>query len=64
MAINLHSIFHRNYHLGLLEMAFQDTNISKFSGGAFPQTPLSNTNLARFLGWTVCLMPEFASERL
>ena len=36
MAINLPSISHRNYRLGLLEMVFRDTKISKFSSGTMP----------------------------
>ena len=61
MKINLPSIFHRNYRLGSLEMVFQDIKISKFSGGACPRPPLSNTYLARSFDWTVCFMPESAS---
>ena len=61
MTIILPGIFHRNYRLGLLEMVFQDIKISKFLGGAYPRPPLSNTDLARPLDWTVCLMPELAS---
>ena len=49
MTINLTSIFRRNYRLGLLEMVFQDINISKFSGGACPQTPLVKYRLGQVL---------------
>ena len=33
-------IFHRNYRLGLVEMAFQNIKYSKFSGEACTQIPL------------------------
>ena len=39
MAINLPSIFHWDYLLRLLEMVFQDIEISKFSGETCPQLP-------------------------
>ena len=38
--IDLENILDRIYPLRTLEMAFQSTKISKFSGGACPQTPL------------------------
>ena len=61
MVINLPSICHRNYGLGLLGMVFQDIKISKFSGGSYPHTPLLKYDLSRSLDWTVCFMPELAS---
>ena len=40
MTIDLENILDRICPLRTLEMAFQSTKISKFSGGACPQTPL------------------------
>ena len=40
MTIDLENILDRICPLRTLEMAFQSTKISKFSGGAWPQTPL------------------------
>ena len=40
MTINLPSLFDRNIRLRVLEMVFQGLQISKFSGGTCPQTPL------------------------
>ena len=40
MTLNLENILDRICPLRTLEMAFQSTKISKFSGGECPQTPL------------------------
>ena len=47
MTINLPSIFDGNYRLRLLEMVFQDIKISKFSGVAWPQTPLVKSRFSK-----------------
>ena len=40
MTVNLENILDRICPLRTLETAFQNTKISKFSGGACPQSPL------------------------
>ena len=40
MTIDLENILDRICPLRTLEIAFQSTKISKFSGGGMPQTPL------------------------
>ena len=69
MTIDLENILDRICPLRTLEMAFQSTKISKFSGGACPQIPLVagpfNAHLIRrwlkktydfiYLSWTVFL---------
>ena len=50
MTIDLENILDRICPLRTLEMAFQSTKISKFSGGACPQTPPT--------GWPLHCSPD------